>query len=169
MSPPSHHLVVSNCIPLFFAALLVQVLLFSDAIAATPWALQYGRFAYAGSLLIVLSAVAFNRHLPGMWVVFVGACLNFLVIAANGGQMPVDIAAQASLAKMPAAGEGLAAARFSNVAPLTAESRLWFLGDILATPAWLPLRNVFSVGDVWIALGAAHLIQAPLAAPPPRA
>ena len=31
--------------------------------------------------------------------------------------------------------------------------RLWFLGDVFALPARLPLANVFSVGDLLIGLG----------------
>jgi len=39
-------------------------------------------------------------------------------------------------------------------------ARLWFLGDVFAIPASWPLANVFSVGDVLIALGAAWAILA---------
>jgi Family of unknown function (DUF5317) len=34
------------------------------------------------------------------------------------------------------------------------------LTDVFATPAWLPLANVFSVGDVLIGLGIAWAIAA---------
>ena len=41
-----------------------------------------------------------------------------------------------------------------------ADARLLFLGDVLATPAWLPLYNVYSVGDVTIVLGVLFLLHA---------
>lgn len=43
---------------------------------------------------------------------------------------------------------------FSNSAPMESPT-LWFLGDIFAIPASVPLANVFSVGDVIILGGVA--------------
>ena len=48
---------------------------------------------------------------------------------------------------------------FANAAYVE-HARLWFLGDVFAIPASWPLANVFSVGDVLIALGAAWAILA---------
>jgi hypothetical protein len=44
--------------------------------------------------------------------------------------------------------------QFTNSAQL-ADARLPMLGDVFATPAWLPGHNVFSIGDVaiWVGLG----------------
>ncbi len=57
---------------------------------------------------------------------------------------------------MPVAGAAAGAARLhvhagSNVE--IARGHLWFLGDVFALPRELPLTNVFSVGDVFIAVG----------------
>jgi hypothetical protein len=43
---------------------------------------------------------------------------------------------------------------------LVAHPALEPLTDIFATPAWLPLANIFSVGDVLIAIGVAVAIVA---------
>jgi hypothetical protein len=91
--------------------------------------------------------LAANRRVPGMLLTGLGAALNLLAIAANGGVMPASPAAvaRAGLADDPG---------FQNSAVL-ADPRLAFLGDVFAVPASWPLSNVFSVGDVLIAAGLA--------------
>jgi len=37
---------------------------------------------------------------------------------------------------------------------------LWFLGDVFNTPAWFPLANVFSIGDIVLMLGMILFLQA---------
>ena len=96
--------------------------------------------------------VAANWRLPGMPVVALGGALNLLAIAANGGVMP------ASPAAMAGAGLDPAASGFQNSTALD-DPRLAFLGDIFHIPASWPLSNVFSVGDVLIALGVAWAIH----------
>jgi hypothetical protein len=92
--------------------------------------------------------LAANRRVPGLPLVALGAALNLLVIAANGGVMP---AAPAALA---AAGLPVTQPGFQNSTALP-EPRLAFLGDVFAIPASWPLSNVFSVGDVLIGAGLA--------------
>ena len=91
--------------------------------------------------------LAANRRVPGIPLAALGAALNLLAIAANGGVMPASAAAvaRAGLADDPG---------FQNSAVL-ADPRLAFLGDVFAVPASWPLSNVFSVGDVLIAVGLA--------------
>jgi hypothetical protein len=43
---------------------------------------------------------------------------------------------------------------------IVGEPQLRPLTDVFATPDWLPMANVFSVGDVLIALGVAVAIAA---------
>jgi len=47
---------------------------------------------------------------------------------------------------------------YNNSTLVNEETRLWFLTDIFALPASLPLANVFSIGDVMLALGVCRLI-----------
>ena len=37
---------------------------------------------------------------------------------------------------------------------------LWFLGDVFNTPAWFPLANVFSIGDLTLMIGMILFLQA---------
>ena len=88
-----------------------------------------------------------NLHLPGMLWVGVGAGLNVSGMAANGGTLP------ASLPALRAAGiEATRTSDYTN-SGFVAGARLPALGDIFAIPEWLPLSNVFSIGDVVIGVG----------------
>ena len=92
--------------------------------------------------------LAANRRVPGIAVVALGAALNLLAIAANGGVMPASPAALAT-AGLPADQPGFQSSTAVD------DPRLAFLGDVFAIPASWPLANVFSVGDVLIGLGLA--------------
>ncbi len=93
-----------------------------------------------------------NRHVSGLWLLGLGAACNGVTIAVNGGTLPASPRALAAVGIHPEEG-------FTNSGPLAHPVLPW-LGDVFATPSWLPLANVFSVGDVLIALGAAWLIHA---------
>jgi uncharacterized protein DUF5317 len=101
---------------------------------------------HVASYLVAGWFVAVNRRLPGMLLLGLGGAANLLVIAANGGVMP------ASPAAMTASGLPTDRPEYRNSAVLE-DPRLAFLGDVFAIPAGWPLANVFSAGDVLIAVG----------------
>ena len=102
---------------------------------------------HVASYLVAGAFLVANRRLPGMLLVGLGAAANLLAIGVNGGVMPASPAALAA-AGLPPDPPG-----FANSAVL-ADPRLAFLGDVFAIPRGWPLANVFSVGDVLIAVGA---------------
>ncbi|HXF36488.1 MAG TPA: MFS transporter [Actinomycetota bacterium] len=109
--------------------------------------------AYVATYVLAIGFLFLNRRLPGFWLVGMGAVMNLAAIAANGGVMP---AAEHALAR---ANLPLEVPRFfTNSIPVD-HPRLAFLGDIFAVPASWPFSNVFSAGDVCIALGAALAIH----------
>jgi len=103
---------------------------------------------HIGSYLLVFVFLALNWRIPGLPVLALGALLNFLAIAANGGVMPADPDA------MRRAGREDVEGAFENSRPV-ADPELSFLGDRFAIPESWPVSNVFSIGDVLIVLGAA--------------
>jgi hypothetical protein len=133
---------------LLWAALAVQVIIIS-VIPDTHPALLSG--AHVVSYLAAGAFLLINRRLPGVWLLGAGGALNGVVIAINGGTLP------ASAAALRASGQDVSAGQFNNSAVLT-DPYLPMLGDVFATPAWLPGSNVFSVGDVLIWLGAIWFI-----------
>jgi hypothetical protein len=102
--------------------------------------LQLASYPVAGVFVIV------NRRLPGMLLIGLGALLNLIAMSANGGVMP------ASASALDRAGLPRQQDSYTN-STLVQEPRLGFLGDVFAIPKPVPLHNVFSVGDVTIAVG----------------
>jgi hypothetical protein len=133
--------------PLALLGLLVQVALFSDPLAGVVG--DAGPPVYVASTMAVLVAVLRNLDIPGLALIALGASSNLAAILANGGYMPADPAAVASV--------GGIAPGYSN-SSVVAEPALAPLTDIFATPAWLPFANVFSIGDVLIGIGVAVTI-----------
>jgi hypothetical protein len=90
-----------------------------------------------------------NRALSGLPIVALGGGLNALTIAVNGGTLPASSSALARAGIHPVAGD------FNNSGVLSHPHLAW-LGDVLATPAGMPMANVFSVGDVLIIVGLGY-------------
>ncbi len=144
---------------LFFIPLALQLIAFSPLGAFPEFGLPLVKILYLVSMAIAALALALNRHLPGLLWLAAGLTMNFLVIGLNGGLMPVSAAAR-QIAGMPAlTGPNL------NVIPMTAETVLPWLGDILPLPSWVPFANVFSPGDVLIAVGGVIFTQKALVPP----
>lgn len=144
---------------LAMAGLLVQVVLFSGLVEDLDDGL--GAAVYVASTAAVLVAVVRNVRLAGMPLVMAGAAANLLAIVANGGVMPTTVDALRAAGLDPTDG-------FSNSA-VVADPAVAPLTDVFALPPWVPLANVFSVGDVLIAIGVALVIALGMRAPePPR-
>jgi Family of unknown function (DUF5317) len=134
---------------LAIVGLVVQVLLFSPLLTAVADA-EVGAAVYVVSTAAVLVAVLRNISVPGMPLVWLGAASNLAAVIANGGIMPTTDAALTTAGLEPVTG-------LSNSA-VVANPALGPLTDIFALPAWFPLANVFSIGDVLIGVGIVIVI-----------
>ncbi len=142
---------------LILLALGIQVLIFS-----AWWQTRAGRGSwteifYVISMLLLLVATWLNRRTVGVIPLGIGLALNATAIAVNGGHMPASLQAltTAGFVDPNAPGETL---RYASSSVMSAATPLWFLGDVFAVPRGWPLANVFSVGDVLIALGAVWFV-----------
>jgi hypothetical protein len=105
------------------------------------------------SYLLAAGFLVLNRKVPGLLLLGAGAAMNGVVIALNGGELPARAAA------LRAAHIHQTAGTFANSGHLEHPTLGW-LGDVAATPAWLPFQNVISIGDITILAGAAWLCVA---------
>jgi hypothetical protein len=127
------------------AALGTQIMIITVLPDAHPGALAV---AHVASYLLAGYFLWVNRSIPGLVILGVGWAMNALVIAVNGGIMPAaKHLAGAGSRGAPVAGE------FLNSQALSA-AKLAFLGDNFSLPRSWPLHNVFSLGDIFIAIGA---------------
>lgn len=113
---------------------------------------------FSQAILLLFAWV--NRQQAGGTFLLLGVALNLLVIAANGGLMPISPEAVHRLAPgLPETWE-IGSRLWGGkdvVLPLHA-TRLWWLSDYFLTPRWFPLQIAFSLGDVFIAGGAFWLL-----------
>lgn len=117
---------------------------------AWPLALLYVSFG----LLVAFAIANIRGKVPGAWLILVGVCLNFSVIAVNQG-MPVSRAAlersdQLETLQLLIEDGG---AKHHLAGP---DDRLLFLGDVIAIGP--PVRQAVSIGDGFTYLGVAWLI-----------
>jgi hypothetical protein len=143
--------------PVALAGLGVQLVLFFGPVGEAVGAL--GPAFYVASTGAVLAFVVRNVRVAGLPLVAGGAAANLAAILANGGYMPASADALTAAGLDPAHG-------FSNSVVL-AQPALAPLTDVLALPAWLPMANVFSVGDVLIGIGVAVAIAVAMRRPAP--
>jgi len=144
---------------LILLSLGIQVLIFSSwwqsRVGLAPWA----DILYMASMVLLLVATQLNRRLPGITPLNIGLILNAAVILSNGGHMPASLQAL-RMAGMVDPHVAFETIHIINSSLINETTSLWFLGDIFAVPRGWPLANVFSVGDVLIALGAAWFVWA---------
>lgn len=115
----------------------------------------------AGSLIYILSLLLLagfaweNRQMLGVAVIGAGLLMNVVVIASNGGHMPVDPAVLASESDLSELSAGDQAALWSTWSAIGPETRLPFLGDWIPFPMPLRAPVILSPGDLVIAAGIA--------------
>jgi hypothetical protein len=131
------------------AAIAIQIVI----VSILPGALgPFGEPLHVASYLLLGAFAWCNRSVAGLPIIALGGLLNFICITVNGGVMPADPDALASIGRTPASDE------FINSTAL-ADPKLAFLGDVIATPASWPVHNVYSVGDLLILGGAFVLLH----------
>jgi hypothetical protein len=113
------------------------------------------------SLILLLIFIWRNRRLPGSWALGLGLAANLLVIAINGGLMPISPEIVARLVPNAPDDAWHIGSRLWDgkdiVLPI-ADTRLWVLSDRFLMPGWIPYQFAFSLGDVLISGGVFWLL-----------
>jgi hypothetical protein len=136
-------------VELVYGAFALQLAAFPSGML--PWSMPdiAARVLWLLSYALLLGFAASNRAVRGVAVVTLGLASNLAAILANGGLMPANPAAIREA--------GRAYSTHNNSLAEAAPHLAW-LTDRWAVPSWIPLGNVFSVGDVLIAVGIAATV-----------
>ncbi|MGN6799902.1 MAG: DUF5317 family protein [Gaiellaceae bacterium] len=138
-------------VELFYLALALQVVAFpfpflpwttNDQVATTMWLASYAMLGAA--------AIA-NRGIIGVPVIAAGMASNVIAVVANGRHMP-------ALPQALRAAHKNYVVHFNSAA--SASPRVPWLVDRWAVPRWIHLGNVYSIGDVVIAVGVVLVVVA---------
>jgi len=114
-------------------------------------------------MILFLAFVWINRRLPGMQVLLVGLLLNLIVMAVNGGWMPISPEVASRVLGDNVQKHVNLGSRFGQKDILlpAQNMHLAFLSDRFLLPAWSPYQVAFSAGDILIAVGAFWLMAGP--------
>lgn len=115
---------------------------------------------FSQSLLLVFTIV--NRRLPGMYLLMLGLGCNLLAILSNGGFMPLSVE---TASRLWADHELAALDVGKRIHSGSKDILLWgdqiifpWLADRFVSPNFIPVRFAYSLGDIFISLGAFYLM-----------
>ena len=132
---------------------VVAALIVREASILTPLNRVDGiQYIYAATLAALVAWTVWQiDRIAGIWLVTVGAALNLVVIAANGGRMPVAPEIAGTLVQRGQIGQ------YTLMGPGT---HLNWLADWIAVPGPLEkvVREAYSPGDLIVALGIAVVV-----------
>jgi hypothetical protein len=122
------------------------------ALSDTSSFLDFKRICLILSYVFLLFALFRNFHMWAARVIAFGVLLNFVAIISNAGFMPVSPEARFLAGKIPLEIQegGIAWTKSGGVLLAIAQTRLWFLTDIIPVSFF---HIVFSIGDVFIGAG----------------
>lgn len=115
-------------------------------------------FIHLLSYILLFIGLLMNCDKYPFWIITAGVFLNFLVIMANGGQMPISIEHLKNLGLLDNAA-AIVNGQIVTHTPLVDSTKFKFLADIFALPKFYPRPKVYSIGDVLMAIGVFIYMQ----------
>lgn len=144
---------------LFIAAFLIQAFLGllnnSDSLTIKKFIVNFSYYLIALSYILMIVASLMNIKKIYMKLFLIGIILNFVVIMANGGKMPVYFPPDLNI------NEDVIEEREYDIIHVKADedTKLFFLADIIYIPEPYPLPKILSVGDLFIMAGVFMFFQ----------
>lgn len=143
---------------LVFAAFGVQLVLHLPLFTRIALVREIAPYLYPSAYYLLLLCFALNRRAPGV-VWLAGGCLaNLVVIAVNGGKMPVDGEALLAMG-CQVWRDAFASGRSLTNTLITPATRVPWLADVLVGSPPFSKPTLFSAGDVLLAVGVFVLVQ----------
>ncbi len=142
---------------LVILAFLAQLIIIELPHAGIPIQDFWVSYALVVNQILLLVFALINWNKPGFLLLGLGTILNLLVIVFNGGFMPMSPSTITDL--YPAVPTetwsiGHHLWNSKNIVLTEEMTQLPFLSDRFVIPAWAPYRVAFSLGDVFLGLGA---------------
>jgi hypothetical protein len=137
---------------LALAPIAVLLVLHNPPWNQQTWALAWGPGIWVACLIsiwlvLLRNGVSNDSARVAFRVAALGVGLNLFVVLANGGFMPQSAEARLAARGTPLVAEG-SPPQLRTVSQAGPESRLAWLGDVVAQPSWMPMANVTSIGDL---------------------
>ena len=155
---------------LVLTALIIQLLIFPLRSGAQPLIPVGTVYFHLASYALLAVFVVLNRRVWGLLAMGVGMLLNLAVITFNGGYMPTQPGLLEATGRSSEAQQLRTNITYANNICMDSQhyrcqkpdtpTPLWFLGDVFYVPAGVPFANVFSLGDLLLAVGLIWLLQA---------
>ncbi len=141
-----------------FAAFGLQILLHVSAASSWDVVSRFNGPLHVFSYVILLYALWRNLHIKGTVLTMSGSLLNGIVIAANGGKMPVSGSGLTKLG-LDHLVSALESGTVATHRLINEATRLVFLSDIVPFPRPLPRPAMGSIGDILMMIGVFIMIQ----------
>ncbi len=144
-------------IELFILGFLIQLTIVWLSFKNVAFVEKYHFWLHILSFALLFIGIVKNINVPGFKWMGIGIFLNFLVIVANNGQMPVSGIGleKVGLGSYKAI---LQSGKYLTHTLIDKGTRLSFLADRFYIPHPYPRPTLFSIGDIFIGIGLFILI-----------
>lgn len=115
-------------------------------------------YSFIAVYIVGLIFLWLNRRSSGFIWIFAGVFLNFLVMALNGGRMPVSVEVAAKVLD-PSYIQELTGGLYAKHAAMSDSTLLGFLGDVIPFRRPYLGAQVISIGDIIMNIGIFIYIQ----------
>ena len=140
---------------LVILAMVIQLAIFNPLWDKYVGAGMLNNYLYVLSIAILVIFLLVNIDISGLRILGLGIVSNGVAIVANGGHMPSSLEALKRILPQETISQLQSGSAAYNVVLITSETKFSFLCDLF----YIPHINVYSVGDILIALGAFITVQ----------
>ncbi|MFY9213723.1 MAG: DUF5317 domain-containing protein [Tissierellaceae bacterium] len=119
---------------------------------------DYFYYIHIASYLLMLVCIVLNLKKKSMKLFLIGLILNFIVIFANGGKMPVSLTGIKGIKEEVAVELPMSDFDIKHQA-VTPDTKFVYLADIILIPEPYPLPKILSLGDIFIMGGLFVFLQ----------